>query len=41
MMSFYPAAMMDVSKVEKASPNMPIEIALKNGYDLKKYIYKK
>ncbi len=41
MMSFYPVAMMDVSKVEKASPDKLIEIALKNDYDLKKYVYKK
>ena len=36
--SFYnQMAMMDLIKVEKATPNELIQIALKNGFDIEKY----
>ncbi len=36
-MSFMPIAMMELSKVEKASRNELIKIAKENGFDLSKY----
>ena len=39
-MSFYPAALIDLSKVEKASHQDLIDIALNNGFDINDYIVK-
>ena len=36
-MSFMPIAMMELSKVEKASENELIKIAKENGFDLSSY----
>lgn len=36
-MSVLPTAMMELSQVENASPEKLIEIAWKNGFDLRKY----
>ena len=38
--SFHPMALMDVSKVKNADPKELVEIALKNGFDLEKYVCK-
>ena len=40
MISPFPAAIMNLTKVEKASAEELINIALKNGFDLEKYICK-
>ena len=37
MFSGMPAAMMDLTKVENASPEEVVEIALENHFDLSKY----
>lgn len=36
-MSMFPVAMMELSQVQNASPEKLIEIARKNGFDLRKY----
>ncbi len=36
-MSMFPVAMMELSQVENASPEKLIEIARKNGFDLRDY----
>ena len=36
-MSVFPVAMMELSQAEKASPEKLIEIAKKNGFDLRDY----
>ena len=36
-MMYNPLAIMDLSKVEKASPDELVEIARKKGFDLSKY----
>jgi hypothetical protein len=40
-MSFNPMAIMDLSRVESASDEELVEIALKNNFDLNKYIKSK
>lgn len=37
-MGFFPVAIMDLIKVQNASPEELINIALKNNFDLNKYI---
>ncbi len=34
---YYPQAIMDISRIEKASPEELVNIALENGYDLEEY----
>ncbi len=36
-MSMFPVAMMELSQVQNASPEKLIEIARKNGFDLRDY----
>ena len=40
-MQFFPAAMMDLIKVEQASDNEIINIAIRNGFNLADYEIKK
>lgn len=37
-MGFFPVAVMDLAKVESASPQELVDIAIKNNFDLNKYI---
>ena len=39
-MGMFPMAVMDVSKVERASKQELIKIAQQNGFDLRKYQFK-
>ena len=40
-LSYNPVALIELTKVEKASPNELIQIALNNNFDLQKYIVNK
>ena len=39
-MSFHPMAIMNVSKIERATNEQLVEIALSNGFDLDDYLVK-